>query len=208
MIAPDSFRADMAANMKREPISKPPRGSAKQIAVAIAAAPDHVADPDCSYDPSDATSVELYWANATAILPGKHPFQQIQHPGSAVTEKTIAEKMYVHKAVSIAVLNGEAGNATLLAALPSAKLAAAEAPADMVVLFAASQRELETLLPLAKRRLTPKAALWVAYPKGGAKRQADLHRDTIRKLAATPGLDSVAIVAIDREWSALRLKHI
>lgn len=122
--------------------------------------------------------------------------------------KTIAEKMYVHKAASIAVLNGEAGNAALLAALPSTKFAAADAPADMVVLFAASQLELENLLPQAKLRMTPKAALWVAYPKGGARRQADLHRDTIREHAATLGLDSVAIVAIDNEWSALRLKQI
>lgn len=194
--------------MKREPISKQLRGSEKQIAAAIAAAPDHVSASDCSYDPNDATSVASYWEKATAILPGQHRFQQTQPSGNAVTEKTIAEKMYVHKTASIAVLNGEAGNATLLAALPPAKFAAAEAPADMVVLFAASQRELETLLPLAKRRMAPKAALWVAYPKGGARSKTDLHRDTIRAHAITMGLDSVAIVAIDDAWSALRLKQV
>lgn len=194
--------------MKREPISKQLRGSDKLIAAAIAVAPDHVDDPNCSYDPSDAASVESYWANAHAILPGQHRFQQTQHDGNAATEKTIAEKMYVHKAASIAVLNAEAGNATLLAALPPAKIAAAEAPADMVVLFAASQQELETLLPQAKRRMAPKAVLWVAYPKGGAKRRSDLHRDTIRTHAITIGLDSVAIVAIDDAWSALRLKQV
>lgn len=194
--------------MKREPISKQLRGSDKLIAAAIAVAPDHVDDPDCSYDPNDAASVESYWANATAIPPGQHRFQQTQHSGSAVTEKTIAEKMYIHKAASIAVLNGEAGNAALLAALPPNKIAAAEASADMVVLFAASQRELETLLPQAKQRMAPTAALWVAYPKGGANGKADLHRDTIRAHGATIGLDSVAIVAIDDAWSALRLKQV
>lgn len=125
-----------------------------------------------------------------------------------MADKTIAEKMYVHKAASIAVLNGGVGNATLLAALPSTKIAAADAQADMVLMFAASQAELEALLPQAKLRMAPKAALWVAYPKGGAKRKADLHRDTIREHAATLGLDSVAIVAIDNDWSALRLKQV
>lgn len=125
-----------------------------------------------------------------------------------MADKTIAEKMYVHKAGAIAVLNGAVGSTALLAALPTEKFAAAGEPADLVLLVATSQRELETLLPAAKLRMAAKAALWVAYPKGGASRKADLHRDTIRAHAATMGLDSVAIVAIDEEWSALRLKQV
>ncbi|MBA5688046.1 DUF3052 family protein [Rugamonas apoptosis] len=194
--------------MKRELISKRLHISVEQIATAIASAPDQVDDPDCAYDPNDAASVKTYWANASAILPGQHRFQQNRQSGQAMTEKTIAEKMYVHKAGSIAVLNREAGSSSLLAALPADKLAAADEAAELVLLFATSQQELATLLPQAKARMAPKAALWVAYRKGGAKRNIGLHRDTIREHAATIGLDSVAIVAIDDDWSALRLKQV
>lgn len=194
--------------MKREPISKRLDVSVGQTAAAIASAPDHVDDPDCNYDPSSATSVEAYWKNAVPVFPGQHRFLHGQQHGTTVSEKTIAEKMYVHKASSVAVLNGEAGDRALLAALPAGKFAAAGTPAELVLLFATNRHDLETLLPQAQQRMAPKAALWVAYLKGTSKRKTDIHRDTIRDYAATLGLDSVAIVAIDDDWSALRLKQV
>jgi hypothetical protein len=195
--------------MKREPISKRRDVSVGQIAAAIASAPDQVDDPDCNYDPNNPTSVQAYWKNAVPVFPGQHRFQHgQQQSGNAVSEKTIAQKMYVHKAASIAVLNGEVGNGALLPGLPAGKFAAAGTPAELVLLFATTQHELETLLPQAKRRMAPKAALWVAYLKGASKRKTDIDRDTIRDYAATLGLDSVAIIAIDDDWSALRLKQV
>ena len=56
--------------------------------------------------------------------------------------------------------------------------------------------------------MTPGGALWVAYRKGGVKAGSDIHRDDLRSFAQTIGLDSVAMIAIDREWSALRLKQV
>ena len=79
--------------------------------------------------------------------------------------------------------------------------------ADWILLFARSRAELERFLPMAQARLAPGGAVWVAYRKGGAKAGSDIHRDDIRGFAQTIGLDSVAMVAIDGEWSALRLKQ-
>lgn len=42
----------------------------------IAAAPEHVDDPDCPYDTDDQAAFEAYWSKAKMILPGQHEFQK------------------------------------------------------------------------------------------------------------------------------------
>ncbi|WP_166106243.1 hypothetical protein [Duganella aceris] len=61
--------------MKRENISNP-YFTQEQIDAAIAAAPDHVDDPDSPYDPNNEAEVEAYWSRATLTFPGKHPHQR------------------------------------------------------------------------------------------------------------------------------------
>jgi hypothetical protein len=75
-MAPELFHAEGLANMNREPISKVQYFTPEQIAAAIAAAPEHVDDPDCPYDPNDEAAVDAYWANAKLIMPGEHLFQK------------------------------------------------------------------------------------------------------------------------------------
>jgi len=57
--------------MKREPTSKPLAFSKKQMAAAVAAAPDRVDDPACPYDPNDAAAVAAFWAKGKVRLPGQ-----------------------------------------------------------------------------------------------------------------------------------------
>ena len=61
----------MVTNMKRESISKPLAFNKKQMAAAVAAAPDRVNDPECPYDPNDADSVAAFWAKGQVRLPGQ-----------------------------------------------------------------------------------------------------------------------------------------
>jgi hypothetical protein len=122
-------------------------------------------------------------------------------------EKTVAEKMYVKNAKALAVLNDGGEHAALLAQLPAERRVSEGESADWIVLFARSRAELERFLPAAQARLTQGGALWVAYRKGGVKAGSDIHRDDIRLYAQESGLDSVAMVAIDADWSALRLKQ-
>ncbi len=48
--------------------------------------------------------------------------------------------------------------------------------------------------------------IWVTYYKGSSKNASDIHRDTINSFGMQHGLQGVAIVSIDQDWSALRLK--
>jgi|APLow6443716910_1056828.scaffolds.fasta_scaffold169351_1 uncharacterized protein (DUF4415 family) len=41
-----------------------PAFSQEEMAAALAAAPEHVDDPECPYDPDDAQAVEAYWKDA------------------------------------------------------------------------------------------------------------------------------------------------
>ncbi|MCA1861466.1 DUF3052 family protein [Janthinobacterium sp. HSC-3S05] len=122
-------------------------------------------------------------------------------------EKTVAEKMVVKNATALAVLNEGGEHGELLAQLPTERLVREGDNADWILLFARSRAELEQFLPVAQARLAPGGAVWVAYRKGGIKAGSDIHRDDIRLYAQESGLDSVAMVAIDNEWSALRLKQ-
>src|SRR5476649_2238676 len=146
----------MVRNMKRETITKSSGPTAEQMAAALEAAPDYVDDPESPYDPNDALAVEAYWAKARLVMPGQHRFQQHQKQ-HAMTDKTIADKMYVKNASAIAVLNADARHAALVAQLPPPLMVGDGQPADLVLLFAHSQQELEALLPQAKARRWTKA---------------------------------------------------
>ena len=61
---------------------------------------------------------------------------------------------------------------------------------------------------MLKPSLKPQGLLWVTYPKGTSKMKVDVNRDIIREYSETIGLKTVAQIAIDETWSALRLKIV
>ena len=77
---------------------------------------------------------------------------------------------------------------------------------DIIQVFVANQAELERQVPRLKPLLKPKGIMWVTYRKGAGKVKSDIHRDTIWAYAHTVGMDGVALVAVDDQWSAMRLK--
>ena len=91
--------------------------------------------------------------------------------------------------------------------LPGIPLASDDSlPADFIQLFVADRQDLEELLPAARNGLAPGGILWVTYHKGTSKIKTDINRDSINAYAATIGLTGVAMISIDADWSALRLK--
>jgi hypothetical protein len=80
--------------------------------------------------------------------------------------------------------------------------------ADVVLLFVPDRAQFDANLPGLLKKMPKTAILWVAYPKLTSPLAADLSRDVIHKLAPGHGLDTVSQIAIDDDWSALRLKRI
>lgn len=199
----DSFPAALRNPARRAALARSYFSEA-EIEAAIAAAPEDLKYDywETPYDPNDEEEVALYLKNAQLSLPGEPLYRK--YPGMPV--KTVADKLFVQKAKTVAVINDGPANAALVAELPAEKLVM-KGPADLVIYFANSQMELQKQLPKVKERLEPKGALWVAYVKGTSKLHTGLHRDTIREYGESIGLTSVAMISIDEDWSALRLKN-
>ena len=66
---------------------------------------------------------------------------------------------------------------------------------------------LTELLRKAKPLLKPGGLLWATYPKAG-QMGTDLKREAVWECAAAEDLDTVAQIAVDDVWSALRLKQV
>jgi hypothetical protein len=126
-----------------------------------------------------------------------------------MSDKTIADKMFLRTAKSMLILNGNV-HPGLVAQMPAAILKDEhdDTPVDVALLLAMNRRELEHFFPLAKARLGEKGSLWVAYLKQTASKATDIDRDSINDYARENGITPVAIISIDGDWSALRMKRI
>jgi hypothetical protein len=124
-----------------------------------------------------------------------------------MSEKTIADKMFLRTAKSMLILNGNV-HPGMVAQMPAQLLKTEQDRVDVVLLFAMNRKELEQYFPLAKERLGEKGSLWVAYLKQTASKATDINRDSINAYAKEQGITGVAMISIDGDWSGLRMKRI
>jgi hypothetical protein len=126
-----------------------------------------------------------------------------------MSEKSIADRMFLKTAKSMLILNGKA-HPGLVAQMPQRLLKSEEddAPVDAVLLLAMNRKDLEQTFAQATRRLGDKGSLWVGYLKPTASKATDLTRDAVSDYAKDNGITTVATISIDGDWSALRMKRI
>jgi hypothetical protein len=75
--------------------------------------------------------------------------------------------------------------------------------------FAVTQAELNAAIAQLTAAAVGDAVLWFAYPKQSSKRyRCEFHRDSGWDALAAAGYDSVRMVAIDEDWSALRFRKV
>ena len=125
-----------------------------------------------------------------------------------MSEKSIAERLYIRPGNKVLLINPPEGYQAKLGALPKGALvlSSSDQPVEVIQLFVANRAELEAQLSRLKKLLTSKGMLWVSYHKGTSKVKTDINRDTINAYARSIGLIGVAMISIDEDWSALRLK--
>ena len=115
----------------------------------------------------------------------------------------VLAKLRFQAGMKVAVLGAPAGFEALLAGADVTRAPRLRAGLDLVQAFhtrlAHVEREAATLA-----RAKP-SILWLCYPKARGL-GTDLDRDVLRAALARHGLDTVALVAIDEVWSALRLR--
>jgi len=128
-----------------------------------------------------------------------------------MSDKTIADKMFLRTAKSMLILNGNV-HPGMVSQMPPELIRNDQTKGndkvDVVLLFALNRHELEQAFPTAKERLGDKGSLWVAYLKQTASKATDINRDSINAYAKENGITGVAMISIDGDWSALRMKRI
>jgi hypothetical protein len=124
-------------------------------------------------------------------------------------DKTVAQKLQIKEGYTV-LLTGAADDYKASLDVPSgvAVIEKSSGPVDVIQVFLTSWKDMESQLPALKKLLKPKGILWASYPKGTSKIKADINRDSIREYVHTLGLETVALIALDDTWSALRLKVV
>ena len=75
--------------------------------------------------------------------------------------------------------------------------------------FAMTQAQLDRASKLLASAAEGDATLWFAYPKGTSKRYTcEFNRDAGWGVMRAAGFESVRMVAIDEDWSALRFRRL
>jgi hypothetical protein len=119
-----------------------------------------------------------------------------------MSDKPVAERLQVKNGRRLAIIGAPPPVDRRIGA-PRAK----PGEADVVLLFARDAAGLKK--QIAELLRAPAAAiLWLAYPKLTSKLARDLSREVVRETAAERGLDTVSQIAIDEDWSAMRLKRM
>ena len=124
--------------------------------------------------------------------------------------KSLAERMHLRAGERVLLVNPPDGYGAVLGA--PERVEVSDEPRgtfDVIQVFVTTRAALEAEAPRLKALLNAGGKLWITYPKGTSKRlQADINRDDIRRYALTVGLQTVAQVAVDNDWSAIRCKVV
>jgi hypothetical protein len=119
----------------------------------------------------------------------------------------LARKLGIREGARVVLAGAPPGAEDLLAPLPDGVRLSRRlgAPADVVVAFQSSRRELEARFPRLRAAIHDAGGLWIAWPKRASGVATDLTEDVVREIALANGLVDNKVCAIDGTWSGLRL---
>jgi hypothetical protein len=107
----------------------------------------------------------------------------------------------------VLVVDAPAEMAKLLKGLEGEVHQKPKAEYEFLLLFTMRAAHLEASLRAVAPHVKGDAMFWVCYPKGTSKKySAEVNRDSIVKMASAAGLAGVTMVALDGDWSALRVR--
>jgi len=127
-----------------------------------------------------------------------------------MSDKSITQRLFIRPGDRFLLINPPAGYLEKMGEIPKGVtiLQTSSGPVDVIQVFVANRAELEKQLPQLKKLLAPKGMIWITYHKSTSRVKTDINRDTINAYASSIGMTGVAMISIDEDWSALRLKLI
>jgi hypothetical protein len=132
-------------------------------------------------------------------------------PVSSESMATTFEKLNLKDQQEIVVLNAPQSFAAELAKVPVTTIHQSLASVPKIEFFLAfvtRKSEVDALAPQIAERAKGDGVIWFAYPKGTSKKyKCDFNRDNGWDSLNSRGFETVRAVAIDEDWSALRLRR-
>ncbi len=81
-------------------------------------------------------------------------------------------------------------------------------PYEFIIIFVKSEAEVGMFAPMTIHNLIADGILWFCYPKKTSKAfKSDIDRDHGWKILNDSGLLGIRLVAVDKDWSALRFRN-
>lgn len=124
---------------------------------------------------------------------------------------TVFEKLNLKNQKEIVVLDAPESFVPALAGLREVTVhrsLRAAGDIDFLLSFVTRKSEVDALAPQIAKRAKGDPIVWFAYPKGTSKKyQCDFNRDNGWDALNKLGFETVRAVAIDEDWSALRMRR-
>lgn len=128
-----------------------------------------------------------------------------------MTVTQIFKKLNLRDQTEIVVLNAPATFETELVRLAPVRVfrdVKEVKRVDFAMAFATTRAEVDEASTALTNKADEDPTLWIAYPKKSSKRYTcEFNRDSGWEVLRSAGFDSVRIVAIDDDWSALRFRR-
>jgi hypothetical protein len=117
--------------------------------------------------------------------------------------RTTSQKLQIKPGYVIRLVGADAALASLIEPLPDgATVSVSESP-DAALVFVRDAADLRERLFTELDGLKAARSVWIAYPKGNV---TDMNRDTIMTQSEHVGWQTIGNVALDADWSAVRIR--
>jgi hypothetical protein len=124
---------------------------------------------------------------------------------------TIFDKLNLKDQETVVVINSPHSFEDELRKLKSVKIVRDTqglSSVEFAIAFVTQRKEVDRAAQKLIKKLAADATLWFAYPKGTSKTiKSEVNRDTGWDVLGSAGFDTVRLVAIDADWSALRFRR-
>ena len=125
---------------------------------------------------------------------------------------TVFEKLNLKDQREVLVINAPESFAAELDALKGVVVQRDPAQVtrvDFALIFATRQAEVDEMTRLLVPRAQGDALLWFAWPKGTSRKyHCEFNRDNGWDALRKAGFESVRMIAIDADWSALQFRRV
>lgn len=127
-----------------------------------------------------------------------------------MAENLLATKLKLRPGQHAAVINAPQGYMEELSPLPEGVIVSEklEGQFDWVQVFVQNKAELNAVMPRLAAALKPVSLLWLSFPKGSSKVQADLTHDKGWEAMRGIELMWINLVSVNAAWSAFSLRPL